>query len=259
MDIDKIYNIDCLEGMKQIADNSVDCIICDLPYGTTKNAWDSIIPLNELWAEYKRIIKSKGAIVLFGQQPFTSMLVASNYQWFKYEWIWEKSVATGFLNSKFAPLKKHENILVFSEGAACHVKDPSYAMPYQPQFRQGKPYSQKAKSTSKNYDYKAYKPFETVNDGNHYYPVDILEFAQDTDKLHPTQKPVELLRYLVRTYSNEGDLILDNCVGSGTTAVAAIKEKRHFIGMELNKEYYDIACKRIKKEQAEIENSLFNM
>lgn len=243
MELDKIYHGDCLELMKEIPDASVDMVLCDLPYGTTKNPWDSIIPLDKLWEQYKRVLKPKSAVVLFAQQPFASMLVASNYEWFKYEWIWEKSVATGFLNSKFAPLKKHEDILVFSEGAACHVKDPSYAMPYNPQFRQGKPYSQKAKSTSKNYDYKAYKPFKTTNDGSHYYP-----FAQDKDKLHPTQKPVDLLRYLIRTYTDTGMVVLDNCIGSGSTAIAAIREDRHFIGMELTDKYYDVACERVNKE-----------
>ena len=244
--------MDCLEGMKMIPDGSVDCIICDLPYGTTKNAWDSVIPLQELWAQYKRIIKERGAIVLFSQQPFTSVLACSNLEWFKYEWIWEKEMGTGHLNSKFAPLKKHENILIFSPSAACYVKDPNDAMVYFPQFQKGRPYKQTSGHTGSNYDQKWDNPQLTVNDGEHYYPNDIIAFQRDAEKIHPTQKPVNLLRYLIATYSNAGDTILDNCMGSGTTAIAAIREKRHFIGFELNAEYYEKAMKRIKLERQQL-------
>ena len=260
MDIDKIYLGDCLELMKEIPDESIDCIICDLPYGTTRNQWDSVIPLDQLWTEYRRITKPNAAIVLFSQQPFTSMLVMSNPKMFKYEWIWEKDSGTGHLNSKFAPMKIHENICVFSKSAACYVKDKNKSMVYNPQYRSGKPYKGNGGLLGNgNYDTKWQRVVDTCNDGEHYFPIDIIKFNRDKEKLHPTQKPVDLLMYLVRTYSNEGDTILDNCGGSGTTAIAAIKEKRHFIGMELNKEYYDIACERIKKEREEIENSLFNM
>ena len=254
MEIDKIYNMDCLEGMKNIPDGSIDAIICDLPYGTTKNPWDSIIPLDQLWEQYKRIIKERGAIVLFAQQPFASVLGVSNLEWFKYEWIWEKEQATGHLNANFAPMKIHENILVFSKSAACFVKNPEDAMVYYPQYKKGKAYHSKnvnpAKST--NYDMNWQGSYETHQDGEHYRPTDILYCQRDSDSFHPTQKPVDLLRYLIRTYSNEGDTILDNCMGSGTTAVACIKEKRHFIGFELNKQYYDKACQRIDAEQRQL-------
>lgn len=237
MEIDKIYNMDCLEGMKQIPDGSVDAIICDLPYGTTANKWDSIIPLDQLWAQYKRIIKKGGPIVLFAQCPFDKILGCSNLKWLRYEWIWEKEKGAGWLNSRFAPMKKHETILVFSEGKTT----------YNPQMRQGKPYSKGQTAPSQNY--RCCDLIVTSTDGERF-PESVLHFTRDTqngqeDPIHPTQKPVDLLRYLVKTYTNEGDTILDNCMGSGTTAVACIKEKRHFIGFELNKEYYDKACQRI--------------
>lgn len=247
MELDKIYNMDCLEGMKQIPDGSVDAIICDLPYGTTANKWDSIIPLDKLWAQYKRIIKRGAPIVLFSQCPFDKILGCSNIDWLKYEWIWEKENTTGGFNSNHQPLKKHENILVFSELSSSPSGEP---MTYNMQFMRGKPYKIKRDpKTSDNYNRGAGGIF--VNDGKRY-PTSIIEFDRDSDTFHPTQKPVDLLRYLVRTYSNEGDTILDNCMGSGTTAVACIKEKRHFIGFELNKEYYDKACQRIDAERRQL-------
>lgn len=253
MEIDTIYNMDCLEGMKAIPDGSVDAVICDLPYGTTRNQWDSVIPLDKLWTEYRRITKPNAAIVLFSQQPFTSALVMSNPDMFKYEWIWEKEMGTGHLNANYAPLKIHENVLVFSKSAACFVKDAKDAMTYNPQWSKGRPYKQKNGSLGNgNYDNRYDKPQISIQDGEHYYPNDIIQFNRDTDKMHPTQKPVDLLRYLVLTYTNEGDTVLDNCMGSGTTAIACIKERRHFIGFELSKEYFDKAVKRIKAEQAQL-------
>ena len=176
----------------------------------------------------------------------------SNPQMFKYEWIWEKENGSGFLNANYCPMKIHENVLVFSKSAACFVKNPTDAMIYNPQFRKGRAYRSKAISTSKNYDAKAYKPFETINDGEHYHPIDIVQFNRDPDAWHPTQKPVDLLRYLVLTYTNEGDTVLDNCMGSGTTAIACIKERRHFIGFELSKKYFDKAVKRIDTERRQL-------
>ena len=240
---DKIYNCDCLEGMKHIPNASIDAIICDLPYGTTRNAWDSVIPLDALWAEYKRIAKPNAAIVLFAQTPFDKVLGCSNLEMLKYEWIWEKENGTGFLNAKKMPLKITENILVF-------YKDlPTY----NPQMRQGfEPYKCRSGEGSSNYGGQV--QVLTENNGERY-PLNLLKFDRDQDTIHPTQKPVDLLRYLIRTYSNEGDTILDNCMGSGTTAVACIKEKRHFIGFELNKDYYDKACRRIDAERRQL--SLF--
>lgn len=248
--IDKIFNEDCLVGMQRIPDKSIDCIICDLPYGTTKNNWDCVIPFELLWAQYNRIIKDDGAIVLFSQQPFTSMLVMSNPKMFKYEWIWEKDSGSGHLNSKFAPMKIHENICIFSKSAASFVKDKSNAMVYKPQMQAGKPYTQKSGRPSNNYDAANCRQVVTENKGERY-PVDIIKFNRDKEKLHPTAKPVELIRYLIRTYTHEGELVLDNCIGSGTTAIAAMRENRHFIGFELEKRYYDIACERVMKELSE--------
>jgi len=224
--------------MKRIPDGSVDCIICDLPYGTTRNPWDSVIPLDALWEQYKRVTKPNAAIVLFTQQPFTSAVVMSNPAMFKYEWIWEKENGSGFLNSHKMPLKVHENICIFYDQLPT----------YNPQMRQGfKPYACRDKGNSKNYG-KMSGNVLSESKGERY-PIDVVKFNRDKDKVHPTQKPVDLIAYLVRTYSNEGDTILDNCMGSGTTAIAAIREKRHFIGFELNKEYYKKACERVKLEQ----------
>ena len=252
IELDTIYNEDCLEGMKRIPDGSIDAIICDLPYGTTKNAWYSLIPLDKLWEQYKRIIKPSGAIVLFSQQPFTSALVMSNPKMFRYEWIWEKEMGTGFLNANYAPLKSHENVVIFSSLAACYVKNPADAMVYYPQMTDGKPYTCKQGKMEHNYDTKnMVAAIETKNEGKRY-PKTVLRYSRDKDKIHPTQKPVELVRYLVRTYTKEGETILDNCMGSGTTAVACMKEKRHYVGFELSKDFFDKSIERIKKEQSQL-------
>lgn len=247
IELNNIYNMDCLEGIKQIPDATVDAIICDLPFGTTKNPWDSVIPLDALWEQYKRIVKQRGAIVLFSQQPFSAALIMSNPTMFKYEWIWEKDNGTGHLNSKFAPMKKHENILVFSKSAACFVKNADDAMFYHPQKVAGKPYTQKSGRPSNNYDAANCHSVVTENKGERY-PTDILKFNRDKDKIHPTQKPVELIRYLIRTYTEVGGVVLDNTIGSGTTAIAALRERRSYIGFELNREYFDKAQQRIREE-----------
>ena len=240
LELDTIYNEDCLEGMKQIPDGTIDAVICDLPYGTTRNQWDSVIPLDLLWAEYRRITKPNAAIVLFSQQPFTSALVMSNPQMFRYEWIWEKENGTGFLNAKKMPLKIHENIAVFYRDLPT----------YNPIMRTGfEPY--KCRTGDQGTNYGKYEKVETISNGERY-PIDILQYNRDADAFHPTQKPVDLFRYLVLTYTNEGDTVLDNCMGSGTTAIACIKERRHFIGFELSKEYFDKAQRRIKAEQAQL-------
>lgn len=243
----ELWQGDCLELMGGISDKSVDLILCDLPYGTTKNKWDSTIDLESLWRGYKRIIKDNGCIALFAQTPFDKVLGASNLDMLKYEWIWEKPLATGFLNSRFAPMKAHENILIFSNSAACYVKDVSRAMKYYPQMTEGKPYTSVQGMTSTNYDTKWAKKSTTINEGTRY-PRDVQKFAHDKDKLHPTQKPVALLEYLIKTYTDEGDLVLDNCMGSGSTGVAAKNTNRDFIGMELDENYFEIAKKRIESE-----------
>ena len=236
---------DCLEIMKDIPDKSIDMILCDLPYGTTRNKWDSIIDLTELWYCYERIIKDNGVIVLFSQMPFTTELVHSNLKLFKYEWVWQKENGTGFLNAKKMPLKIHENIEIF------YKKPPTY----NPQMRKGfKPYSQMSGRDSSNYGEQV--RVRTVNDGERY-PIDVIEFKRDKEKLHPTQKPVALLEYLIKTYTNEGDLVLDNCMGSGSTGVACINTNRNFIGIELDKKYFEIAKKRI--EETKRESQLFKV
>ena len=227
---------DCLELMKDIPDKSIDMILCDLPYGTTKNKWDSVINLDLLWKQYERIIKDNGCIILFAQTPFDKVLGTSNLKLLKYEWIWQKDNGTGFLNAKKMPLKLHENILVF------YKNTPTY----NPQMRKGfKPYSQKSGRGSSNYGEQI--RVITENDGTRY-PVDIVEFKRDKNKLHPTQKPVALLEYLIKTYTNEGNLVLDNCMGSGSTGVACKNLNRSFIGIELDKNYFKIAKERIDKE-----------
>lgn len=243
----RIEQGDCLELMKFIPDNSIDLILCDPPYGTTKNRWDSVIPLDLMWEQFIRITVNRGAIVIFSQMPFTAILGASNIEMLKYEWIWVKRNSTGFLNCKFAPLKSHENILVFSKSVAGQVKDKERAMYYTPQMMPGKPYKTKreGKSISKNYCNSA-KLTNTVCDGLRY-PKDILEFNSEIG-LHPTQKPVDLLRYLIRTYTDEGAVVLDPCMGSGSTVIAAIRENRAYIGFEKDERFFRISDERINKE-----------
>lgn len=237
LELNKIHHGDCLELMKDIPDGSIDMILCDLPYGTTQNKWDSVIPLDRLWEQYNRIIKDNGAIVLTAQTPFDKVLGASNLKMLRYEWIWKKTSGTGHLNAKKMPMKNHENILVF------YKKLPKY----NPQFTKGKPYDVVYSTHSKNYG-KQKDGIRTINDGFRY-PLTVQEFKYDKEKLHPTQKPVELFEYLIKTYTNEGETVLDNCIGSGTTAIAALNTSRFFIGIEKEKEYVDIANKRIEEHQ----------
>lgn len=227
---------DCLELMKEIPDKSIDMILCDLPYGTTRNNWDSIIPFDELWKHYSRIIKDNGAIVLFSQPPFDKVLACSNLKLFRYEWIWQKDQGTGFLNANRMPLKLHENILVF------YKKLPTY----NPQKTQGKPYKKKQNKKSSNYGY--FVDCGTDNTDGLRYPVDIIKFNKQTG-YHPTQKPVALNEYLIKTYTNEGETVLDNCMGSGSAGVACVNTNRNFIGFELNEGYFDIANKRIEEAE----------
>ena len=236
----KLIRGDCLERMKEIPDGSVDMVLCDLPYGTTQNKWDSIIPLSELWEQYERIIKDNGAIALTAQTPFDKVLGVSNLRLLRYEWIWRKPSGTGHLNAKKMPMKNHENVLVF------YKKLPTY----NPQMTVGKPYTQKSGRASSNYNPQS--SVVTVNTGNRY-PLSVLDFATDKS-LHPTQKPIALMEYLIRTYTNEGDVVLDNCMGSGTTGVACVNTNRNFIGIELDEGYFKIAQDRIStagKECAE--------
>lgn len=244
----KLLQGDCLELMKDIPTGSVDMILCDLPYGTTKNKWDSVIPFDPLWEQYKRVIKDNGAIVLFSQMPFGAFLIASNPQMFKYEWVYQKTTATGFLNSKYAPLKAHENILVFSKAPTSYTINKKPIV-YHPQMRTGfKPYSTITGTLTSNYD--SFKRIRSSSSGERY-PIDVIVFKQDKDNIHPTQKPVDLLEYLIKTYTNEKDLVLDNCMGSGSTGVACRNTNRSFIGIELDKNYFEIAERRIQERLEE--------
>ena len=239
MELNKIYNEDCLVGMNDIPDESIDMILCDLPYGTTKNKWDSIIDLDELWNHYNRIIKDNGAIVLTAQTPFDKVLGVSNLKMLKYEWIWEKTSATGHLNAKKMPMKAHENILVF------YKKPPTYN-PQKTTGHERKVSTAKHKRNSKNSSNYG-ESSATTYDSTERYPRSVQLFSTDKQKssLHPTQKPVALFEYLIRTYSNEGETVLDNCMGSGTTAVACMNTNRNYIGFELDKDYYELANERI--------------
>ena len=235
---------DCLQLMSDIPDQSVDMILCDLPYGTTACKWDTIIPFDALWKQYKRIIKDKGAIVLTASQPFTSALVMSNIKMFKYEWIWEKSRITGFPNSNRQPLRNYEDVLVFYDGQSIYNPQGVIRKKVPKTIIRVKP---------KN---------DTVNAGendgslcNKYvqyfenYPRQIIKIASEGKTLHPTQKPVALMEYLIKTYTNEGDLVLDNCMGSGTTGVACENTGRSFIGIEQDEKYFKIAVDRITHQE----------
>ena len=240
IELNTIYNEDCLEGMKRIPDKSVDMILADLPYGTTQNKWDSVIPLDRLWEQYNRIIKDNGAIVLTAQTPFDKVLGVSNLKQLKYEWIWDKKLATGHLNSKRMPLKRHENILVF-------YKRPPV---YNPQFTKGEPYDKGfALRESENWGKQVAVSGKNESGRRHPTSLIVKSNANQRIKVHPTQKPVELFEYLIKTYTNEGETVLDNCMGSGTTAIACLNTDRQYIGFELDADYYKLANERIAKHK----------
>jgi site-specific DNA-methyltransferase (adenine-specific) len=228
---------DCLEVMKEIPNKSVDMNLCDLPYGTTACKWDNVIPFEPLWEQYNRIIKDNGAIVLFGSEPFSSKLRLSNLKMYRYDWIWQKTIPSNFLCVKKQPAKNYEKICVF------YKKQPLY----NPIMREGKPYknSTKALRTGNQQKYGAKQRTPIENKGTRY-PTATIFFSNGNNKnIHPTQKPVALLEYLIKTYTNENDLVLDNCMGSGSTGVACVKTNRNFIGIELDENYFNIAKERI--------------
>lgn len=243
MEIDKIYEGDCLEVMPSIPDKSIDMILCDLPYGTTACKWDQIIPFGPLWKEYKRLIKDRGAIVLTASQPFTSVLISSQLPLFKYCWIWQKSVIGNIFNCKNSPQKNYEDIAVFSKASIANCANSM--MVYNPQGLIQTNVSRK-NALSRESDTIGTRPSRKGDYVQKFtnYPRQILNFKNDTGS-HPTQKPVALFEYLIKTYTNEGDLVLDNCIGSGTTAIAALNTGRHFIGIEKEAKYVEIARKRI--------------
>ena len=241
----KLYNGNCLEIMKDIPDNSIDMVLCDLPYGTTACKWDNVIPFEPLWEQYNRIIKSNGAICLFGSEPFSSALRMSNIKDYKYDWIWRKPRGTGHLNAKKQPLRDAENICVF-------YKKQCF---YNPQFAKGEPYSALKGGKTSKISEKGQTTYGTFMNGAEYrndnngfrYPKQIIEFGVvERGTVHPTQKPVALLEYLIKTYTNEGETVLDNCMGSGSTGVACQNTNRNFVGIELDEHYFEVAKKRIE-------------
>ncbi|MED0826398.1 MULTISPECIES: DNA-methyltransferase [Bacillus cereus group] len=240
--INQIHNMDCLEGMKLLQDKSVDMILCDLPYGVTQNKWDVVIPFNELWQQYERIIKDSGAIVLTAAQPFSAQLIVSNPKLFRYEWIWEKTAATGHLNAKKMPMRAHESILVFYKKLPTYnpIKTTGHA-----------PVNSYTKHQDDGSNYGKTKVGISGGGSTERYPRSVQRFSTDKQKeaIHPTQKPVALFEYLIKTYTNEGETVLDNCIGSGTTAVAALNTNRNFIGFEISKEYCVAANERINNLQ----------
>jgi site-specific DNA-methyltransferase (adenine-specific) len=241
LEINKIHQGDCLEIMKHIPDKSVDMILCDLPYGITACKWDTIIPFEPLWEQYKRMIKDNGTIVLTASQPFTSKLVMSNLKMFKYEWIWEKEKPTNFFQLKRRVGNFTENILIF------YTSQPTFN-PQMVEYK-GKPIKNKPKGKHNSIITGKNKEVYPYQDNGLRYPSNILRINREKlgSYLHPTQKPVALFEYLIKTYTNEGDLVLDNCIGSGTTAIACINTKRNFIGIELEPKYVEIANERIAK------------
>ena len=253
IELNKIYNEDCLEGMKRIPDDSVDMILCDLPYGTTSAKWDSVLPLGVLWDQYERVIKENGAIVLTAAQPFTTTIIAHKQELFRYVWYWKKNRVTGFANAKKQPLRHVEDVVVF------YKKRPTYNP-------QGLVEVNKTVKNRKSVGGETLRRDIEESSGKgslrtagaeyiqQYtnYPRQLLEIKSAVKTIHPTQKPVPLFEYLIKTYTNEGETVLDNCMGSGTTAIACLNTKRNFIGFELNKEYFEIAQNRIEERQNQI-------
>ena len=237
---------DCLELMKEIPDKSIDMILCDLPYGTTSCKWDVVIPFDELWAQYNRIIKPHAPIVLFGNEPFTSCLISNNLKGFKYRWDWNKKIPSGMGYAKYRPMQQTEDIAVFtSKGERAN---------YYPQMiKREKP----IKSGGNSIQARVYSGFKCMENGQEYkktyeykYPITLIEFDKiRRGGLHPTQKPVALLEYLIKTYTNEGDVVLDNCMGSGSTGIACINTNRNFIGYELDEHYFQIAKERLEQHE----------
>ena len=247
----KLIQGDCLEKMKDIPDGSIDMILCDLPYGTTACKWDTTIPFEPLWTQYKRIIKEHGAVVLFGGEPFSSKLRMSNLDWYKYDWIWEKVRPVGHLVVKYRPMQKTENICVFGNGR----------INYYPQMiKLDKSHKEIKKANGKrgnceHLSFNQKKDYVKITDEK--YPCNVLNFSS-VQQYHPTQKPVALLEYLIKTYSNENDVVLDNTCGSGSCGVAAVNTNRRFIGIEKDDNYFEIAQKRIGEAIKQKQQTLFN-
>lgn len=247
--LDAIHLGNCLEVMKNVPDGSVDMILCDLPYGTTECHWDTVIPFDQLWSHYRRIIKGSGAIVLTGNNAFTGQIICSNPEWFKYSWVWKKP-PTDFVRAKLKPMSAHEDVCVFSAGSCAGGAKNN--MPYYPQdlVVSGKTKKGGVKSTgSMTVRGPAAEAGEYIQEFTNY-PSTIIEFKKDGDKIHPTQKPVALFEYLIKTYTLPGQTVMDNCIGSGTTAIAAINTGRRFIGIEQDPEIHRKAVERVRTHNA---------
>lgn len=250
LEINKIYLGDCLEVMKDIEDGSIDCIICDLPYGSTNCKWDIVIPFETLWEQYNRIIKDNTAVILFGTEPFSSHLRLSNIKNYKYDWIWVKDKGTGHLNCKKQPMRKTERISVFYKKQC--IYNPQYSLKDKKNIR-----PDKKNPTNSEVWRNQNKMTNRTIPKTLMYPNELLEFKSDNSgiknkSMHPTQKPVALLEYLIKTYTKENELILDNCIGSGSTAIAALNLNRKFIGIEKEEKYFKIAKNRIAKHLKEV-------
>ena len=251
MKLNTIYNEDCLEGMKRIPDGSIDMILCDLPYGTTASKWDSIIDFEKLWEQYERIIKDNGAIVLTASGSFTHKVISSNEKLFKYKWIWIKSRPGNFVNANNRPMTKYEEILVFSKGNTANGSKNK--MRYNPQGLIEVNKTTKASPNrfgsmaGKRPSHQKYTKQKYTN-----YPVDILEFNSLGSYSHPNQKPVPLFEYLIKTYTNKGETVLDNCMGSGTTAIACLNTDRQYIGFELDETYHKLSLERIENHTQQL-------
>lgn len=243
----ELYNADCFDVMPLIEDKSIDCIIADLPYGTTACKWDSVLPFDKLWKQYKRIVKDNGAIVLFGSEPFSSHLRMSNIKMYKYDWVWEKHHKTGHLNAKKRPMKITENVSVFYSKQCCY--NPQGLIKVNKIMKNSKSHSLRGIDNKTSTVSGGLKEIPYIQQYENY-PTEIIKFkSMNGNVQHPTQKPVALIEYLIKTYSNEGDIILDNTMGSGTTGVACQNTNRKFIGIEKETNYFDIAVKRIKQNQ----------
>ena len=235
----KLLHGDCLELMKKIEDKSIDMILCDLPYGTTACKWDSIIPFEPMWEQYNRVIKDNGAIVLFGNEPFTSMLICSNLKGFKYRWDWDKKIPSGMSYARFRPMQQSEDIAVFTKNGGKTIYNPQMVKRDKPIKSGGTKSSETAPIAYKDVNFK--RTYEYKN------PTTLIQFNKiRKGSLHPTQKPVDLLEYLIKTYTNENETVLDNCMGSGSTGVACVNTNRNFIGIELDENYFNIAKERIE-------------
>ena len=242
----RFYLGDCLEVMKEIPDGVIDMVLCDLPYGTTACSWDSIIPIEKLWEQYRRIVKDNGAIVLTASQPFSSLLVSSNFKMFKYEWVWDKKIPSGMSYAKTQPMRQHEAVLVFEKSGNKTVYNPQKTKRDKPIKSGGQKYSASAPINNRKGDseFKT-KTYEFKN------PTTLLSFDKvRKGSIHPTQKPVALFEYLIKTYTNEGELVLDNTAGSGTTAIAAENTGRKWVCIEQNEEYATKAVERIQNHEA---------